>query len=102
MKSDLDQIMQETNVDALWVWGAMYNNPDMVYFTGIHHANQVDLFKIRGREPLLYHFVSMEREEAKNYGLETHAYDETHPLDSYLQKSGGNLVDAIAHRMRDV
>jgi hypothetical protein len=37
--------MQETNVDALWVWGAMYNNPDMVYFTGIHHANQVDLLK---------------------------------------------------------
>jgi Xaa-Pro aminopeptidase len=44
----------------------------------------------------------MEREEAKNSGLETHAYDETHPLDSYLQKFGGNLVDAIAYRMRDV
>jgi len=102
MKSDLDQIMQENNVDALWVLGAMYNNPDMVYFTGIHHANQVDLFKIRGRKPLLYHFVSMEREEAKHSGLETHAYDETYPLDSYLQKSDGNLVDAIAQRMRDV
>jgi Xaa-Pro aminopeptidase len=102
MKSNLDQIMQDNNVDALWVMGAMYNNPDMVYFTGIHHANQVDLFKIRGNEPLVYHFVDMEREEAKRSGLETHAYDEKFPLDFYLKNARGNVADALAFRLRDV
>jgi len=102
MKSDLDRIMQENNVDALWVLGAMYNNPDMVYFTGIHHANQVDLFKMRGRQPLVYHFVDMEREEAAQSGLETHVYEEKYPLDGYLKKAGGSLLEALALRLRDV
>jgi Xaa-Pro aminopeptidase len=102
MKRDLDQIMQANDIDALWVLGAMYNNPDMVYFTGIHHANQVDLFKIRGKEPIVYHFVDMEREEARRCGLETHSYDDDFPLNDYIKKAEGNLVDAIALRMRDV
>ena len=102
MKKKLDQIMQENNVDALWVLGAMSNNPDMVYFTGIHHVNQADLFKQRGKEPLVYHFVSMEREEALLSGLETHAYDEAFPLDQYLKISRNDLVSAIAQRMCDI
>ncbi len=102
MKSDLDQIMLDQHLDALWVTGAMYSNPDMVYFTGIHHANQVDLFKIYGREPVLYHFVDMEREEAQRSGLETHPYDEQFPLNTYLEKTNSNLTDAIALRLRDV
>lgn len=102
MKSDLDHIMQENNVDALWVIGAMYNNPDMVYFTGIHHANQVDLFKIRGKDPIVYHAVDMEREEARRCGLETHAYDEKYPLEGYLKQTGNNILNSVALRLRDV
>lgn len=94
--------MQENNVDALWVCGAMYNNPDMVYFTGIHHVNQVDLFKIRGKDPVAYHFVGMEREEAAQSGLETHPYNENYPLDKYLKQTGGDLLNALAIRLRDV
>jgi Xaa-Pro aminopeptidase len=102
MKQDLDRFMQETDVDALWVIGAMYNNPDMVYFTGIHHANQVDLFKLRGKDPLVFHFVDMEREEAQRCGLETHAYDEKYPLTDYLKQTGNNMLEAVALRLRDV
>lgn len=102
MKQDLDRYMQENNVDALWVMGAMYNNPDMVYFTGIHHANQVDLFKLRGKDPLVFHFVDMEREEARRCGLETHAYDEDYPLMDYLKQTGNNMLEAVALRLRDV
>ncbi|MDK2982118.1 MAG: Xaa-Pro aminopeptidase [Chloroflexota bacterium] len=102
MKKDLDRFMQEENVDALWVMGAMYNNPDMVYFTGIHHANQVDLFKLRGKEPLVFHFVDMEREEARRCGLETHAYDEDYPLTDYLKRTHMDMLEAIALRLRDV
>ena len=102
MKSSLDQTMQENDVDALWVIGSMYNNPDMVYFTGIHHVNQVDLIKIRGKEPIAYHQVSMEREEARRSGLETHPYDEYRPLTDYLEKSNGDPLAAMAERTRDV
>ncbi len=102
MKKDLDRFMQENNVDALWAMGAMYNNPDMVYFTGIHHANQVDLFKIRGKEPLAFHFVDMEREEAQRSGLEIHAYDEKYPLNAYLHQTDNDLLQAMALRLRDV
>lgn len=102
MKSDLDRIMQNFDVDALWVTGNMYNNPDMVYFTGIHHANQVDLFKLRGKEPLVYHFSDMEREEAQQCGLETQCYEQKFPFETYLKKTGQNTADAIALRLRDV
>ena len=102
MKKDLDRYMQEENVDALWVIGNMYSNPDMVYFTGIHHTTQVDLFKIRGKEPIAFHFVDMEREEAQRCGLEIHAYDEKYPLNEYLKKTGNRLLDAVVLRICDV
>ena len=102
MKKDLDRCMQEENVDALWVIGNMYSNPDMVYFTGIHHTTQVDLFKIRGKEPIAFHFVDMEREEAQRCGLEIHAYDEKYPLNEYLKKTGNRLLDAVVLRICDV
>ena len=102
MKKDLDQLMEAGHADALWITGAMYNNPDMVYFTGIHHANQVDLFKIRGKDPIAFHFVSMEREEATRSGLEIHPYDEKYPLTKYLEEASGNLLDALGSRLRDV
>ena len=102
MKKDLDQIMLENNVDALWVLGTMSNNPDMVYFTGIHHVNQADLFKLRGKDPIVYHFVTMEREEAVHSGLETHPYDEDFPLIQYLRATGNDTITALAQRMRDV
>jgi Xaa-Pro aminopeptidase len=102
MKKDLDRYMKEENVDALWVIGNMYSNPDMVYFTGIHHTTQVDLFKIRGKEPIAFHFVDMEREEAQRCGLEIHAYDEKYPLNEYLKKTGNRLLDAVVLRICDV
>ncbi len=102
MKSDLDQILQDQNIDALWVMGAMSNNPDMVYFTGIHHVKKVDLFKLREKEPLVYHSVNMEREEAQRSGLKTQAYDENYPFNKYLEKYNDNVLNAMAARIRDV
>ena len=102
MKKDLDQIMQDRSIDALWIMGAMYNNPDMVYFTGIHHVNQTDLFKLQGQEPQVYHFVNMEREEAQRCGLPTQAYDERFPFDKYLKRTSGDMTAAMALRLRDV
>ena len=102
MRSDLDRLMKEQNIDALWVVGDMKRNADMVYFTGVHEVRQVDLFKQVGKPPLLYHFVDMEREEAEKSGLETHSYDVEKPLDKYLEDHHGDLEQAIAYRVRDV
>ncbi|MCD6577599.1 MAG: aminopeptidase P family protein [Anaerolineaceae bacterium] len=101
MKKDLDRLMKEQNLNALWVMGGLQNNPDMVYFTGIHHVNRADLFKLRGRDPILYHFVDMEREEAVKSNIETHSYFSNKPFSKYLQENKGNLPASIAARMKE-
>lgn len=102
MRSDLDRLMKEENLDALWVMGAMKHNADMVYFTGVHEVNQVDLFKRIGKAPIIFHFVNMEREEAEKAGLETHSYDDEKPLDVYLKAHQNNVEKAVVHRLKDV
>ncbi|HUV15779.1 MAG TPA: Xaa-Pro peptidase family protein [Pelolinea sp.] len=102
MRSDLDAIMKEQNIDALWVMGAMNHNADMVYFTGVHEVKQADLFKQVGKPPVVYHFADMERDEAAKSGLETRSFDAEKPLDIYLKKYKGNLSKAVAQRIKDV
>lgn len=102
MRSDLDHLMQEENLSALWVMGDMQHNADMVYFTGVHEVRQADLFKQMGKSPVVCHFVNMERDEALKSGLETRAYDAVKPLNVYLDRHQGNLDNAIADRVRDV
>ena len=102
MKNDIDCLMKEQSIDALWITGGLQNNPNMVYFTGIQHVNHADLFKIFGRDPILYYFVNMEREEAARSGLETHPYFSDKPLKEYLQKNKANLSASIAARMKEM
>lgn len=102
MKADIDLKMKEQNLDALWVMGAMKHNADMVYFTGIHEVKQVDLFKRVGNPPIVYHFVDMERDEAKKCGLEVHSLDAEKPLDKYFKAHQGDLGKAVANRLKDV
>ncbi len=102
MRSELDRFLKEGLFDALWVMGAMKNNADMVYFTGIQEVKSADLFRLSGRQPVVYHATSMEREEAAKSGLETHAFDTELPLKGYLEKHSGNLTLAIAERYKDV
>lgn len=101
MKKDLDSLMKKQNIDALWITGGMQNNPDMVYFTGIHYVNKADVFKIRRRDPIVYHFVDMEREEAARTGLESHSYFSEKPLKEYLKKNKGDYSTSITARMKE-
>ena len=102
MKSELDLFLREGNIDALWVMGAMKNNADMVYFTGIQEVKNADLFKLSGKPPVVYHATAMEREEAAKSGHETHAFDTELPLESYLKNHSGDLTLAVAERYKDV
>jgi Xaa-Pro aminopeptidase len=101
MKKDLNELMAQDQVDAIWVTGALFNNPDMVYFTGVRHVTQADLFKLRSQVPVLYYFSEMEREEAARSGLETRSYEQARPLDVLLEETGGDLVAALAVRVSE-
>jgi len=68
MKSDLDALMQERNIDALLVLGNAENNSSMYYFTGSGHIADAVLIKKRNEAPVLF-CNSMERDEAAKSGL---------------------------------
>jgi Xaa-Pro aminopeptidase len=95
MKSDLDRLMEEANIDALLVRGPATHNPHMTYFLGIHHVSAGYLIKQRGADPVHFH-LPMEREEAAASGLRTENLFDYGLMDFYEQTGGdGNLTDAM-------
>jgi hypothetical protein len=70
MKSDIDELMMEDGLDALFVAGPLVHNPFMIYFTGIANVGHAYLLKPRGQPPVLFH-GAMERDEAASTGLQT-------------------------------
>ena len=48
MKTDLDALMQENDLDAILITGPAQHNPAMVYMTGGGHVSYADLIKKRG------------------------------------------------------
>jgi len=96
MKSDIDQLMQVRNIDALLVTGPGQHNPAMVYLTGIASLTQADLIKRRGEAPVLFHH-SMERDEAAKSGLKTKCFDDYQPQE-LIKQAGGDLIEARVMR----
>jgi Xaa-Pro aminopeptidase len=74
MKSDIDRLMAERNLDALIIFGSETPNPHRAYMTGGHEANST-IFKKQG-QPAVILTNSMEVENAKKSGLEVHTYNE--------------------------
>ena len=83
MKSDIDAIMQDSNLDALIVFGHAEHNPPMYYFTGGGHVSHAALIKKRGEEAVFFH-GDMERDEAAKSGIPYSKYD----YDELLKKAG--------------
>ena len=73
MKSDIDNLMQVRNLDALIVFGNAEHNPPMYYFTGGGHVSHATIIKKRGEEPIYFH-ADMERDEAAKSGLKRIPY----------------------------
>ena len=96
MKSDLDRLMQEANLDALLITGPAQHNPYMYYFTGGVHVSHGELIKPRGAEPILF-ANPMEREEAARTGLPTRNLAD-YGLNRLLKEAGGDLNQATARR----
>ena len=98
MRSDLDGLMQEHNVDAILVTGAAMHNPAMVYLTGVVHVTHGDVLKKRGAEPILF-YNGMERDEAARSGLKTQPYS-SFPYREFYQQAGGDPARVLALRYK--
>lgn len=95
MKSDLDALMQEKNLDALVVLGGAEHNPPMYFFTGGGHVSAAILVKKRGEEPILF-YNDMERDEAAKTGLQTKSLS-AYPFMDLLKEANGDkeMVGAL-------
>ena len=100
MISDLDRFMEDMDVDTLWISGAIDHNPDMIYFTGIHHVGAADLFKQRGKDPVLFYSADFEREEAERSGLDARSYEQLWPIEGLLKELNGDLTAALAAQIK--
>ena len=98
MKTDLDRLMQENNIDAILVTGPAQHNPAMVYLTGGGHMTNADLIKPRGADPVLY-YNPMEREEAAASGLKTKNLLDFNWKD-LMKQAGGDSNKAKALRYK--
>jgi len=94
MKTDIDRLMKDANLDALLVIGPAGHNPYMTYFTGLVHVTRGYLLKKRDHSPVLFH-GSMERDEAASTGLQIKNLDDYDPLE-LLQEAGGDPIRASA------
>ncbi len=101
MKSDLDRLMQENDIDAILVTGPGDHNPYMVYLTGGAHLTKADLIKKRGEEPILFH-ASMERDEAARTGLTTRCYADYPTYQDLLKAASGDPAKALALRYQQM
>ena len=97
MKSDLDHLMQENDLEALIVNGSGQHNPSMVYFTGVAHMTG-DLILKRGSAPILF-CNPMEREEAAATGIRTKSYTE-YPYAELMQQNNNDPARAQAARYK--
>ncbi|TET85891.1 MAG: aminopeptidase P family protein [Anaerolineales bacterium] len=94
MKSDIDRLMKDANLDGLLVIGPAGHNPYMTYFTGLVHVTRGYLLKKRDHSPVLFH-GSMERDEAASTGLQIKNLDDYDPL-KLLEEAGGDPIQASA------
>jgi Xaa-Pro aminopeptidase len=100
MKTDLDRLMLERNLDAILVTGPAQHNPAMYYLTGGGHLTSADLIKPRGGEAVLY-YNPMERDEAAASGLRTKNLID-YDWQKLLKQAGGNTTKAQALRYKQM
>ncbi len=92
MKTDIEQLMAEDQIDLLWITGSAMSNPPMVYVTGGGNLTQADYFQKRGEQGVLF-YHAMERDEAAKTGLHARCYDQE-AMAKYSKLCGGDQIQA--------
>jgi Xaa-Pro aminopeptidase len=98
MKHELEALMKQQGVDAIWISGPAQHNPPMVYLTGGAHITNADLIKMQGKLPFLCH-DPMERDEAAKSGyplINTSKYD----YKALLKEADDDPIIALALRFK--
>ena len=96
MKSDIDALLLEKNLDGLIVFGNAEHNPPMYYFTGGGHVSHATIIKKRDEEAVYFH-ADMERDEAAKSGLKRIPYSK-YDYDDLFQKADKDVLLAGALR----
>ena len=96
MKSDIDRLMEEQDLDAILITGPAQHNPPMFYLTGPIHMTSGDLIKKRGADPVLF-YNPMERDEAAKTGFKTKNLAD-YRLDELIKTTKGNILEATILR----
>lgn len=94
MRTELDRLMKDAELDALLVRGPAQHNPPMTYFTGLQHLSSAYLIKKIDQEPVLY-CQNMEREEAAATGLKTFSTSD-YSYSELIKEAGGDDNRATA------
>ncbi len=94
MKSDLDDLMYEKNLDAILITGPGRHNPAMVYMTGGCQLTNADIIKKQGQPPILFHYP-MERDEAAKSGLHTKNIGDYNIAELLKQAKGDQLITTV-------
>ena len=99
MKSDLNDILNKHNLDAILISGPAQHNPAMFYFTGGIHMRG-DLLVRRGQSPILF-CNPMERDEAASSGITTRLLTD-YPYEELLKSHNGDASKAAAARYKQM
>jgi len=100
VKSDLDSLMKERNLDALMILGDAENNPPMYYFVGGGHVSGALLLKKEGEDPVLFYY-DMERDEAAKSGLITRSFSD-YPWQDFMEQANGDMQTVSALRYQRI
>ena len=101
MRSDLDRLMAERNLDAFLVLGDSHGNTIMNYLTNGVMLERAIVFKRRGEPAALIH-GGMERDNAASTGLRLIDRDATYNMMEYLHKLDGDRLAAQVAYLGDV
>lgn len=101
MKSELDRLMAERNLDAFLVMGNSGGNPVMNYLTGGAHLERAMVVKRRDSPMTLIH-GSMERDTAAGTGLALVDRDQVYNEHKLIQKHDGDQVAAAVDYLGQV
>ncbi|MBN2147876.1 MAG: aminopeptidase P family protein [Anaerolineales bacterium] len=97
MKTDLDALMQASQIDAILITGSAQHNPAMFYMTGGAHMTG-DLIKKRGQTATVF-CNPMERDEAAKSSLPIRSLAD-YKFQDLLKEAGGDHARALAARYR--
>jgi Xaa-Pro aminopeptidase len=95
MKSEINRLLHEKNLDAIVISGSGSHNAPLKYFTKDAFFTHAQIVIIRDQDPVLF-YRPMERDNAERTGFKKICYDSFPQKDFYtISKGNSNLANAL-------